>query len=158
MKKYKPQELIDQFVQLAYNDGKSYSPRKLQMLVYYCEEYSIYSRGESITDDEIEVTSFGIAFSSLWDNLGTSEHSRYTRKKMIDGKIDPRVQATYDKISHLSTYLLVECIHYEKTPWSNAILGDKDVISRQSIRDFIKSEGEKLIYHDMWNKEKRDRK
>ena len=130
--------VANEFIRLASECGRSFTPMQLQKLVYIAHGWRLALTGEALTTDDLQAWDFGPVYPALYDEL--RQYGRAPVDKQIEtletmfswleGKISRNsdltetdkqiIQQVFKVYGEFPAFKLSALTHEADTPWSQA--------------------------------------
>lgn len=161
---YDPRAVANAFLDVAWDDGKTISPMKLQKLVYFAHGWHLVLRGIPLIDEHVEAWQYGPVIPSIYHEFkhyGRGPITQHAKSSVELGSgefcivpyclpedddfLSELISTIWKGYGGFSAIQLSNMTHEPGTPWDqtwNCADGIKTDIPNETIRDYFKAQAQ----------------
>lgn len=138
---YSPIQVVNKFIQLAKESGRTLTHMQLQKLLYVAHGFSLAFYDRPLLNDPVCAWKYGPVIPSVYASL-----RKYGAEPVIhpigdtfpelDERTNALLKSVYDTYGKLTGTQLSAFTHRENTPWSSTWQNRGDIISDNLIKDY----------------------
>lgn len=147
----KPQEMAYSALEVAkyvidheHSNGREITNLRLQKLLYFVQAKVLVKKGYPCFDDEMEAWDFGPVVPAVYyayKVFGSMDIISDDSYPVLNKQVSSCIDSILDYCKDFPTFQLVEITH-KQAPWITARrMGQKSVISKNSIMEYFKKNG-----------------